>query len=56
MATSASTFFDNNIVEWLFSLLDPVPESEVDALTARLLSVSTIRKQREYEYGYVPSA
>ncbi len=39
MAISASTFFSNNTVEWL---LDPVPESEVDALlTARLLSVST---------------
>ncbi len=29
MATSASTNFGNNIVEWL---LDQVPESEVDAL------------------------
>ncbi len=29
LATSASTFFGNAIVEWL---LDPVPESEVDAL------------------------
>ncbi len=29
MATSASTFFGDDIVEWL---LDPVPESEVDAL------------------------